>query len=96
MHVQETKLEKMEAQLQRWGAKLAGLAAQSQEAGAGTSEDYRAGIEHLKERHRVARVRLEELKAGGSEKWESLKAGVDAAWKDLGLAFNNLSEREGR
>jgi len=81
---------KMENQLKQWGIKLDELVAKADEAGAETKIEYRNGIDDLKAKHWEAQVKLDALKATGSEKWETLRTGVESAWNELDVAFKKM------
>lgn len=87
MDIVESNLGKLETQLQDWGTKLTQLA---EKAGAAATADYRKTVEDLKGKHLDAQMKLNQLKAGGTEKWSTLKGGVEAAWLDLETAFTKL------
>jgi hypothetical protein len=88
----EGHVGKMEAELRQWGAKLDGLVAKAEKAGAAVKIDQRKRIDDLKAKYQVAQSKLCELKAAGSEKWATLKTGVESAWKDLEAAFKKMKD----
>jgi hypothetical protein len=87
----EAHIEKREAQLRQWGVRLDELVARAEEAGAKAKIDHRKRIDDLKVKYQVARSRLDELRAAGSEKWEIFKNGVERAWSELEVAFKKLT-----
>jgi uncharacterized coiled-coil DUF342 family protein len=87
----EDNVGKMETQLKKWGAKLDELIAKADEAGAEAKVDYRKRIDDLKAKHHAATIKLDELKAAGSEKWETFKGGIESAWGELETAFKKLT-----
>jgi chromosome segregation ATPase len=92
MKVLKENIEKMEAQLLRWDAKLDELIAKADAVRAEAKSDHRKHIDELKAKQRHAKAKIEEFKASGSEKWEILKTGVETAWNDLEDAFKKLKD----
>jgi multidrug resistance efflux pump len=92
METREAKVGKMEKQLKEWGAKLDGLVAKAETAGTEAEIDYRKRIDDLRAKYRVSQSKLEELKAGGSEKWATFETGVESAWNELRVAFEELTD----
>jgi hypothetical protein len=92
MKKMEAHIGKMETQLKQWGAKLDELVAKAERAGTEAKIDYRKRIDDLKSKHKAAQSKLDELRAGGSEKWETLKAGVESAWNELEVAFKKMTK----
>jgi histidinol dehydrogenase len=90
MEKNKAHVGKMEKQLKQWGAKLDELMAEAEKAGTEAKVDYRKRIDELKSKHQAAQLKLDELKAAGSEKWETLKTGVEKAWNDLDVAFKKM------
>jgi hypothetical protein len=87
----EAPIGKMETQLKQWGAKLDDMVAVAEEAGAEAKLDYRKRIDYLKSKHQAAQLKLDELRAVGSDKWETLKAGIESAWNEVEGAFEKLT-----
>jgi chromosome segregation ATPase len=81
---------KLESQLKDWEAKLDVLVAKAEVVRAEAKSDYREHIDELKTKHRLAKAKLEELKAEGNDKWDTLKSGVESAWNELENAFKKL------
>ncbi len=82
----ETNVDKMDARLKHWAARIDRLATQAGRAGI----EYRLSIDDLKIKRAVAQVRVDEFKAAGVEKWEELRAGIELAWSELEVAFSDL------
>jgi len=93
METKEAHLGTMEAQLKQWGAKLDELGVIGEEAASEARVHYRKGVDELKAKHLAAQIKLDELRAAGSEKWDILKTGVDSAWKDLEAGFKKLTQK---
>src|SRR5512140_760892 len=69
MPLKEACLEKMEAQLTTWSAKLDAMKAVLEES-------------ELQDRIEFHR-QVDELKQAGEEAWETLKSGIEGTWKEL-------------
>jgi len=91
MGAMEAHVDKMEAQLSQWSARLDMLVARAQEPSADAKIDYHTPIHHLTATEAAARAKLDALKASGSENWEALKAGVESAWAELEATFKKLT-----
>jgi len=79
----DTNLSKLEAQLEVWSAKL-------NEAATKTKNESSKQLDDLRSKLAVARTKLDEAKAAGSEKWETFKDGVERTWKDIEGTFQKL------
>ena len=86
----DRNVDKLEAQLKLWSAKFDELVAKANVAGQQAKIDSRKQLDELKSRLAVARTKLEEAKAAGSEKWGILKDGVEHAWEELEGMFKKL------
>lgn len=91
MDTMESTVEKLEAQLKQWGAKVDALAAKADTAGTEAKVEYRKGVNELKAKYADAQAKIVELKAAGSDKWETFRAGVETAWRDLEVSFKKLA-----
>jgi hypothetical protein len=84
-------VDKMEAQLRRWGLNLDKLANKS-EVGAEAKVNYLRNLDELIVKHRTVRIKLDELKAAGYGQWENFKDGVDTALCDLECTLQGLTK----
>ena len=91
METVEAHVEKMEAELKQWGARLDKLMTQAHATSADVKIDYRKRLDDLREKYVAAEKRFAELKAAGSGKWEIFQGGVEAAWRELATAFTKLA-----
>jgi hypothetical protein len=76
----EKSIERMEAQLKMWDAKLAELMAKGQVASREARSNSRKRMDQVKSKLEAARARLAEVKKASSTGWESLQAGLEKAW----------------
>ena len=81
---------KLETRLERWGARLDDLVAKAEEAGAEARSDYRNRIVELKAKYEVARSKVDEARAAGSDRWDAFRARVERAWTELEASFKRL------
>jgi hypothetical protein len=87
----QANVEKMEAQLEHWGTKLQALVTKAEAVGEDAKGEGRKRIDELASKHHAAKLRLDELKAAGAEKWDTLKVGVESAWHELETTFEKLT-----
>ena len=88
MSQKELYVEKMEAQLNDWRAKLDAIKARLEEAELQGRLEFHKQVEASQRQHEVACRHLDELKKSGEEAWDALKAGVDTVWKELNAPAN--------
>jgi len=91
METVEAHVEKMEAELKQWGARLDKLMTQAHATSADVKTDYRKRLDDLRQKYVAAEKRFAELKAAGSGKWENFQGSVEAAWSELATAFTRLT-----
>jgi hypothetical protein len=83
----DKNLSKLEAQLQLWSTKLEEAVTRT---GQRAQVESKKQLEELRSRLGVARAKLDEAKAAGSEKWDTLKEGVEHLWEELESTFKKL------
>ena len=91
METVEAHVEKMEAELKQWGARLDKLLTAAHGASTDVKSDYRKRLDDLRQKYVAAEKKFAELKAAGSGKWEIFQGGVETAWRDLATAFTRLA-----
>jgi hypothetical protein len=91
MEENQSNPDKLEGQLERWGAKLDELVAKADMAGQEAKLEARAHVEELRAKLAAARSKLAEAKASGSDKWDAFKEGLEKSWKELEGAFRKLA-----
>lgn len=87
-------IEKMDAQIKEWGAKIESLLARAEMAGEHVKADYRRQVEELKAKRLDAQARLDEFRAAGGEAWEAFRTGLEGAWKDLETSLKNIRHED--
>jgi hypothetical protein len=88
----DKNLSRLEAQLEVWSGKLHELLSRATAAGQQARVDSKKQFDELKGRLEVARTKLDEARAAGSEKWEVFKDGVERAWDELEATFKKMME----
>jgi hypothetical protein len=96
MSSRDPNIERMEAQIREWGARIESLEARAQSAGTHARVDYRRRVEDLKALGSDARARLDEFKSAGSETWDAFRSGLEGAWKEIEAALEELVREEAR
>ena len=89
-------LERMEAQLDRWGLKIDDLVARTEGASAHAAIDHRDLIDELKASRAAARVKLDDFRAESRSRWRRSRRGMAKAWNDLMVAFRTLERHSGK
>lgn len=93
MSMKEAYEQKLQAQLDEWGAEIDQLKAKADNAKADAQLDYYKQIEELRSMQESARNKLAELKDAGDDAWQDLKAGIDSARDSLGHALKSAASR---
>jgi hypothetical protein len=79
--------EKLDAQLKEWSAQIALLRAKADKAKAEVKVEYYKMIETLQGKQETARMKLEELRTAGDDRWEDYKTGGEETWAEIKAAF---------
>lgn len=87
-------LEKMQAQLNEWVAKIDVLIGKADKATAGKRAAYQEQIRALQEKKKTAEERLQILKAAGEGAWRDAKEAMDKISGDIRLALNKFKHGE--
>ena len=85
--------DKLDAQLEEWGAQITLFKARADKAKAAAMIEYYKTIEPLQHRQDGARAKLNELKKAGDGAWEDLKTGAEKAWDELHASFHEAASR---
>lgn len=93
MSLKDAYIDKMEAQLREWGAKIDELKAKTDKAEAGAKIECMKQLDSLKAKRDAAQTKLGEIRAAGEEAWESLKTGVEGAWSELKAAIDGAASK---
>ena len=79
--------EKLDAQLKEWSAQIALLKAKADKAKAEAKVEYYKMIETLQGQQETARMKLEDLRAVGDDRWEDYKTDGEETWAQIKAAF---------
>ena len=93
MASRQAYVQKLNAQLKEWDAKLDQLSAKAQKATADARINYENELEGLKARRGVAQKKLEELGQRGENAWEDMKDGIERVWDEMGKAVEKVAAR---
>jgi len=93
MSMKDAYEQKLQAQLDEWGAEIDKLKAKADNAEADVQLEYYKKIEELRSMQESATNKLAELRDAGDGAWEDLKAGIDSAWDSLGNALKSAASR---
>lgn len=93
MSMKDAYQQKLQAQLNEWGAEIEKLKAKADNAEADTQIEYFKQIEELRSMQEAATNKLSELKDAGDGAWEDLKAGIDSAWDSLNSALKSAASK---
>lgn len=93
MSMKEAYEQKLQAQLDEWGAEIDKLKAKADSAEADVQLEYYKQIEQLQSMKDTAVDKLIELKGAGDDAWEDLKAGIENAWDSLGSVLNSFASK---
>jgi hypothetical protein len=85
--------EKLDAQLDEWGAQIDHLKARSATAKANFLTDYGQSLEAFQRKHAEALAKLKELRAAGDEAWDDLVAGLEQVLADGKTAYHTALAR---
>jgi Ribonuclease G/E len=87
-------LEKMQAQLNDWTAKIDALIVKAEKAGAAKKAVYQEQIITLQAKKKVAEEKLQILKVAGADAWRDAKQAMDKISGDLRTAWNKFLHGE--
>ena len=93
MGQKEAYLEKIEAQLKVWSAKIEELKAKAEKASADKKIELHQMIDDLRARKEQAQKNLNEIKAAGAETWEKLKSKTDEAMDDVKTFWESVKTK---
>jgi hypothetical protein len=85
--------DKFDAQLKEWSAEIALLNARADKAKAETKIEYYKMIEALQGKQDSARLKLQQLRTAGDDKWEDLKTGAENVWTEVKSAFQGAATK---
>jgi len=85
--------EKFDAQLKEWRDQIVLYNAKADKTRGEAKVEYYKTIETLQGKQDSAKLKLQQLRAAGDDKWEDLKAGAEKVWADTKNAFERTAEK---
>ena len=89
MGIYTATIDKMETQLNEWGAEIKILEAKIENAGSGIKLQRARELNDLRIKQRAAAEKLKEMKNATDEGWEQVKGMADKIWDDLKTGITN-------
>ena len=83
MNINATTIEKMETQLNEWGAQIKLLEAKIENTGSDIKLKRNDELEELHKKQHAAKEKLKEMKHTTNETWGQVKDTADKVWGDL-------------
>ncbi len=93
MEKRDLYLEKINAQVEQYGAKLAEMRGKAAEANADIKLEYLNQVEKLEDKRDGLKAKYEELKKSSENSWENMKDGTENAWNEFKEAVAKATER---
>lgn len=87
-------LEKMQAQLKDWTAKIDALIVKADKAAVGKRAEYQEQIRALQAKKKIAEERLQILRTAGEGAWRDAKEAMEKISGDLRAAFKKFVHGE--
>jgi DNA phosphorothioation-dependent restriction protein DptG len=92
MEKRDLYLEKINAQVEQYSAKLAGMRGKAAEIQADMKLEYLNQIEKLEGKRDGLKEKYEQLKESSESSWEDMKEGTENAWNELKEAVAKAAE----
>ena len=93
METKDAYKQKLEANLNEWGAQINLLAAKAQSAGADARLAYAKDLDTLRDKQRQAADKIKQLEAAGGDAWVTVKDSADKLWDDLKIGVANTAAK---
>lgn len=92
MEKRDLYLEKINAQVEQYSAKLAGMRGKAAEVQADMKLEYLNQVEKLEGKRDGLKEKYEQLKKSSESSFEDLKEGTENAWNELKEAVTKAAE----
>jgi gas vesicle protein len=89
----EEVLDRLEAQLEHWSARIDSLATRAQDLTAEARTEFDRQLADLKTRREQAQRTLNDLRVTGEDAWRELAAAAERAWQELRRGVDSASTR---
>ena len=83
MEKRELYLQKIDAQIDQYSAKLKGMRSKATEVHVDMKLEYINQIEKLEEKRDSLKKKYKEISKASESSWEDIKEGTENAWNDL-------------
>lgn len=93
MSTRDAYIQKMQAQMDIWAAKIDALRARAHMADADAKIEMNKQIDKLESKQNHMKDKIAEMRNAGEGAWEDLKSGAERAWHDLGDAVKSATSR---
>jgi uncharacterized coiled-coil DUF342 family protein len=93
MSTRDAYVQKLQAQMDIWAAKIDALRAKAHMAEADAKLELNKKIDELEAKQSHTKDKLAEIRDSGDDAWEDLKSGAERAWHDLGDAVKSATSR---
>jgi len=85
--------KKLQVQLDEFSAEIEKLKSRADKTEADSDQWPQKQIEVLREKHKMAKGKLNELKESGDDAWEDMKEGISSAWDSVSVAIKSAAKR---
>lgn len=92
MEKRDLYLEKINAQIEQYSAKLAGMRSKATEVNVDMKLEYLNQVEKLEKKRDGFKKKYEQLSKAGESSWEDMKEGTENIWNDLKESVAKASE----
>ncbi len=92
MEKRDLYLEKTNAQMEQYNAKLAGIRAKANEVNVDVKLEYLNQVEKLEAKRDGLKEKYEQLAKAGESSWADMKKGTENALNELKEAFSKATE----
>ena len=92
MEKRDLYLEKINAKVEQYSAKLSGMRGKAAEAQADMKLEYLNHVEKLEGKRDDLKEKYEQLRKATDSSWEDMKEGTENAWNELKGSFTKATE----
>jgi hypothetical protein len=92
--MKQAYLDKMNAQLREWTAKVEVVKARVAKGTADVRLDYHKRIENWNERESTFKSKIEELKGATAEGYENMKSGLQKMWDEVSHLVSSIEDNK--
>jgi ElaB/YqjD/DUF883 family membrane-anchored ribosome-binding protein len=85
--------KKLQTELDEFGAEIERLKARADKTESDAKPWHHKQVEVLREKHKMAKEKLGELRESSDDAWEDLKEGISSAWDSVSVALKSAAKR---